>query len=346
MSDQNPETREPERKSSKRTQRYQQQTQGVDEKRRMILKAGLGVGFLAATGGLGLKLFGRQESTPLPITSRSPETTPRAETNKPIQLDKDSREYYRRELDRLNKEAFANPSNFQELAPQIGKLAVAFFCSEMGYEPSWFDGKIWYMWSDKFIKTKEEESGCIKTNTKDDAFGFVLVEKDWLGINLSTHAYNTITKQPSQFAAISLFGSLIHEMHHLYSPLVDDPGERGVKIKGIGKLKPNPKESKKDLVCYGASRISLEEAIVEESTQRMVAKLGIGTSPMEYTHLVVGYRRVLDALFNGDNRPILRLHQQSKPNEIFELVGIRSGAKSKEDAKRMGEDYLTNALAY
>ncbi|TSC86369.1 MAG: hypothetical protein G01um10147_892 [Microgenomates group bacterium Gr01-1014_7] len=332
--------------SSKRTQRYQQQVEQPN-KRTLLKVLGIG-GAAAALGGVGLAW--KALSQPKSETPPRPPTSPPVPTSTQELLPRETIQYYQRELQNLNQEVFRNPQSFKEIAPRIGNLAVAYFCSEMGYDPKEFEGRIKYLWSDDHKRIRLEESSCIIQNTPDDQYGGIMLDKDWLGVNLTTILYGFPHEgKPRGTAAITLFSTLIHELHHLKAPLLDDPeiNEPGVKIRGVGRLRPVPGNSKTDLVCYEAVRKSLEEAIVEESTDRMVSKIGIGRSPIEdYSRWVSNYRRsILNPLFNGDNKPLLRLHQQSKPKELFELVGIKLGATKQTDARKMGEDYLVKVLS-
>lgn len=52
---------------------------------------------------------------------------------------------------------------------------------------------------------------------------------------------------------------------------------------------------------------------------------------------------VLDRFFDGDNRPLLRLHQQTKQEEFLKLIGEKYGAPP-DKATQIAENYLKNLI--
>lgn len=52
---------------------------------------------------------------------------------------------------------------------------------------------------------------------------------------------------------------------------------------------------------------------------------------------------VIERFFGGDNKPLLKLHQQSNPTAFFTLVGEKYGAPP-EKAAQAGEDYMQNLI--
>ena len=145
---------------------------------------------------------------------------------------------------------------------------------------------------------------------------------------------------------VSLFGAVIHELHHLTTPILQNPSSQNPeeKIRGLVRLKPDHTRNNNDLICYLINRIQLEEAVVEHSTQSMLAKLGI-VSPGVYARWVQAYQKgIVTKLFNGDHKSLLMLHQQTKPDEFFRLIGQKLGSDS-EGAIKKGSEYTFGLLS-
>lgn len=305
----------------------------------------LGIGGTAvATGTVGLLW---RASQPQPDNSRPLSRNQPRFQEEPLSAE--SRNYYKSQLATLEEEIQRSPESFKEIAPKVGNLAVRYFCSELGYPVSEYEGKIRYQWADEYNLTLQQETGCINTNTRDDTIGRIIVTANKLDINLSKILYDKIEKKEVQpEVAINLFGAVIHELHHLTSPLLPDleSSDPEQKIRGLGILRPDTSNNKGDLVCLRIARLQLEETVVEESTDRMLLKLGIDGSGIVYARWVSLYRtNVLDNLFGGDNKPLLQLHQKSKPVEFFALVGEKLDAPINQ-TQQAGEDYLANLLSH
>ena len=310
-----------------------------------ILKAIFGVGVAAATGGIGWRLFDQNRSQ----TNR--ETPPNRTKLSNRQLDTlplEVKNFYIGQLTQLNEEILKNPNQIKEIAPKVGHLVVQYFCSEMGYNPKDYEGKLLYEDNEEYLHNRAEESGCITKGNVDDEYGRVQVDKNELAINLGKVLYHDVSKKEIQkFPALSLFGTILHELHHVTAPILPDPDstEPNGKLRGMGKLMPNPENSRENYICYGGLRKQLEEAIVLDSSERMERKLNIGgQTANQYTRWRVAYRAgVIDKLFGGDNKPLLKLHQQTRQAEFFGLVGKMLGA-TEAQAQDIGEKYLTDVM--
>lgn len=330
--------------SSRRTQRYQQ-TQEADPIKRNLVKGLVIGGGILATGGAGALLNFLRSSHPdsksTPIRTRTPEATS-------IPLSPELQRYVDR-LIVLNQEVDQNPHNFKEIAPKVGAIAIEYFCTQLGYDPKSYAGKIRYEWNDEYQKLGEAESGCIVRQNYDDEYGRVYADSDYLTVNLEKILYHDIKAKITQpYAVLALFATLIHELHHLTSPALPDTisNDPQAKIRGLGLLKPSPQFAKPGWTCYDVNRFQLEEAIVQDSTDRMVFEtFGFSMElTQDYSQWVQRYRMgVIDRFFGGNNKPLLRLHLQSKPTEFFSLVGQKLGFPTDQAAKE-GESYLVRLL--
>jgi len=307
--------------------------------RRNFLKGVIATGVAAATGGIGWKIFGQ---SPTEGSSLSPGIT--APSNHEQSL---SKSYYIQKLKEIDNQIIKSPDQLKELAPQVGSLAVTFFCAELGYNPRDYDGKLRFLWDVEYRQAGQSEAGCINTNTPDDEYGRVTPTGNRLDINISKILYDDLSKKIiGKDPVVSLFGAVIHELHHLTTPILQNPSSQNPeeKIRGLVRLKPDHTRNNNDLICYLINRIQLEEAVVEHSTQSMLAKLGI-VSPGVYARWVQAYQKgIVTKLFNGDHKSLLMLHQQTKPDEFFRLIGQKLGSDS-EGAIKKGSEYTFGLLS-
>ncbi len=338
-----PENSPNQRPSSRKTQRYRQQGEHVDQSKRNLLKI-LGVGGAAiAVGGTGVAL--KVLTTP---TNGGPDNSGYNKVSAYEGLTPEN-QAIRRQLEGFNREIIKNPAKMVELAPTIGAMGVEFFCKEMGYDQNRYKGRITYLSNTEYVKAKLEDSGCIETDTTDDEAGTIKIDQsDLVLINRDAILHrgsNRSLLNPQ--AAFDLFGTIIHELHHASSPVVDNPDNSSTKLRGMGILMPDPKSSRGGQICFATDRQQLEETVVQDSTDRMVKKLGIVINTGDdYRAWVQSYQTaVVDKLFGGDHKPLLALQQQTKPAEFLSLVGQKLGAEP-QDAKATGENYLIDAILY
>ena len=328
------------RPSSKRTQRYQQSPKEGHRIGRGTFIAG---GLAALGGGIwGLsRLFqtGNQEVKPI-LNPIHPSRTLTPEPIKPEYLG------LANQLRQLDQEVSRNPQDFKELAPKIGALAVEMFCKEMGYNPQNYEGRVSYLWNDEYQKALREGASCIITQDE-LSVGRASIDKNAVSINLDMVLYASITTQVLQESpGLNLFGAVIHELIHASAPLIPDPeSPTGLdKLRGLGILKPNPQNNKGDLTCYDSFRSYLEEAVVEDATDRIQLKIGVGGVAPDYAVWIQRYRQgIVDRFFNGDNKPLLRLQQQSNSSAFFTLIGEKLG-HSGPKARLEGELYTTRLI--
>lgn len=349
MADKSPDIGEPQRISSRKTLRYKRlQQQKADEKRRMILKAGLGAVGLATTGGLvGLtRLFGRQEPTPIPAKTTKPlnehMTTPQ-ETPSPETLK------VKADLLNLNQEVLKNPQNFKEIANKIGSLAINYFCQEMDYDPKSYEGKTFFEWGEDYLGVRNEKNDCISTYMREDNVGTVTYNRNEMIFNLTVALYpDQKNKQLNNYPAISLFAAIVHEALHASPPNKSEANKDiEVKLRGMGTMVPAPSSSGWIGLCYVNARKPLEEAIVEDASQRLMRRLGLPTNVdpnSDYYMWVSRYRMgVIDRFFAGDHITLLKLHQQTKQEDFFKLIGERMGLPPEKQAQE-AEIYLSRLL--
>lgn len=270
MSDRKPEGESSPTPSSRRTQRYRSIPHNADDPgRRNVLKLLAGGTVATITTAFGLnRLFQTEPGEP-----RKSQPTPHSifptEGVRPEYLS------LQNQLKQLDQEVIANPQNFKEIAPRIGTLAIEFFCKEMGYDPKKYEGRLRYQNNNEYQNSRANKS-CITLDNNDDEFGRVQIDRDDLTINLEKVLYgkDLNNKRVQQYPAYSLVAILIHELHHLTAPVLPTADPQ-TKIKGMAAFIPNPEKDKPGFICYDSFRVQLEEAIVQDSTDRMTQKLGI-----------------------------------------------------------------------
>lgn len=344
MSDSGKEQPQP---SSKRTQRYRQ-TQVEQPKKRTLLKV-LGIGgATAALGGIGLAWRTLSQSQGQTDISRP--ATPSKPTPTEDFLPRETIQYYQTRLRDLDQEILRNPQAFKEIAPRIGQLAIKYFCDEMGYDPQRYAGKLFYEWYENYNKLYYEKANCVQTgNVREDNAAFTSYSNQEIVFNLNASLYSDPkNKILRSFPSLVLFHYAIHELLHASAPtktleireyMLNKDVE--MKQRGIGVLIPRPESSSDTGVCYSNARGPMEEAIVEDATQRMMAKLGAQTNTPNYDAWVQRYRReVIDRLFGGDHMPLLRLHQQTNQDEFFILIGKKLGYSDNQRAGQEGEKHM------
>lgn len=335
--------------SSKRTQRYTQQSQVEQPHKRILLKAGIAGAAVAALGGIGLAWRTFSQPQPRPETPR-PTTLPPNPTRSENLLSRETIQYYKTQLDSLDQEIFKNPLAFKEIAPQVGQLAIKYFCDEMGYDPQRYAGKLFYEWYENYNSLYSEKANCVQTgNVSEDNAGFASYINPEIFFNLNAALYSDPkNKTLRSFPSLALFHYAIHELLHASAPtkileIKEHMPNKDVKMKqrGIGILIPREENSSDTGVCYSNARGPMEEAIVEDATQRMTAKLGAQTNTPNYDAWIQRYRTsVINRLFGGDHMPLLRLHQQTKQEEFFILIGNKLGYSDNQTAGQEGEKHM------
>jgi hypothetical protein len=323
MSDQGKDNPTP---SSRRTQRYQNQQVEQPNKRTLLKALGLGGAATIATGLTGWAIWANNHDN-------------KKTDSQPLSPDA---ALYLQPLATLDSEILKNPTAFKEIAPRVGSLAIQYFCKEMGYDPKSYEGKIRYLWDDEYKKVKAEEEGCVDYTVEEADIGSINIVRNDIAMNLTT-----IRKMSGPTPALALFASLIHELHHATAPVLPSPVPE-IKFKGVLVLQPNPTQNRGNLTCFNALFNGLEEAIVEDSTTRMLQKLNITRNLDEdYARWAKNYRwEVVDKLFSGDHRALLRLHQQSKIEDLLLQVGQKLGAPAGETAKDRAAEYLNNSVIF
>lgn len=218
----------------------------------------------------------------------------------------DEAKYYQTRLAELD-EKIVDVTSFEEVAPQVGELAVEYFSKEMGYDATRYQGKLHFLRNSDFIKRRQEISGCIEIQTKEDEFAFVNVSSQDMIFNLSLHlVFNARNnKLISTDHAQQLFAAVLHELHHVSAPITQQVDTTiPVRWRGLGFLEPKPEQAKPGDMCYDPVRVPLEEAIVTDSTNFMLKRLGltdIVLRPSErYRKWTEKYRKmVIDKFFGG-----------------------------------------------
>lgn len=285
--------------------------------RRDLLKGAGAASLILLATKIGLDVFGR-EQTPAP-------------------------EILFRKLQKLDQEILSNPQQFPEIASEIGRLALNYFNKEMGYGTEKYTGQIYYLWREDFEKKRREaEPGCIQVDVREEEEGFVTPGSQDIVLDLTS-----ALKRGNP--AIITFTSTLHELHHAIPPMVDfydDEGNYG-HIKGVLVLVPSTNNSKPGLVCHQSMNGMLEEAIVQDSTNHMIEKMRIRLgSSSRYNLWEERHRKgIIDRLFEGDHKPLLKLQQASQLGEFFNLIGQKLGA-SPEQAFGAGKNYLVDVFEH
>lgn len=347
MSDQNHETEAPERQSSKRTQRYRQPQPGQERRRNLLKALGIGGG-VTVLGGVPLlwKLFGSTKQPPneepaarfIPPTSLSPTSSGEDLSPEAIRLVA--------QLSTLNREVVRNPKSFKEVAPKAANLALEYFLKEMDYDASRYSGQLHFLWDDEFKDKINSDKDCIDTEDHEDVGAVQHTQSYDIDFNLTRLLNVGLTNVNilNSGPIFELFKASIHELHHAVPPILEvQANGQNLVLKGVMVLKPKTETPSGGYICAQSIRHELEEALIQESTNRMIEKLGL-SAPDVYSRLANLYKNgVINNLFNGDNKPLLQLHQQTKQNEFFALIGEKIGASIAERS-RAGEDYLIRIL--
>ena len=250
------------------------------------------------------------------------------------------------ELLRYNQEIKRNPKIFSEIAPKIGSLALQYFNKEMGYNPDKYQGKFYYLWNDDYRERIQQDT-CIET-VDDNDYASVSASSGRQDIlfNLTNILYkNRSSNDLEELPVLTLFGVSLHELVHATAPLISSYDNNGnslpQKKRGVVWYQPSKDDIRQYLICYDVGRMELEEAIAHDATTRMLQPLGIELAVTgEYVSWVKKYRKeVVNKLFAGNHRPLLKLHQQSDQGGFFSLVGQKLGAPE-DRALNVGSEYL------
>ena len=331
------------KKEVKRQRKLDQRAEEIrlknQENRRFLLKAGT-VGLLsAAAAGLGLnQLFGRRQQ-PGSETSQQIPSPSKPLSNQDL-LPRETIQYYLTQLRNFDEEIMKNPNRFREFAPKIGDLAAAYFSNQMGYDKARYLGKMHFLSEDEFRERVTNNPDCIDVNSDDTALASIFIESQDINFNLTRILAKSIPKSGQGHPATGLFSVTIHELHHHSAPVLSF-NNNPYKLKGALFLQPN----QAGYSCPEGVRLELEEAIVQDSTERMLNKLGLSMRPSEqYIKWVNLYKEnIINKLFEGDHKQLLRLHQETKQDEFFTLVGLKLGSPSAQ-ARQAGEEYISDVL--
>lgn len=314
----------PDRKPTKRERREQQRTARTQSReaaaasaltrRRLIIggSATLATVVVVGSGAMALEKFAKHETEEQRI---------------------------KRELDSLDLALKQNPDRFSELASKITSLAENFFLKEIGapnQDKTGLHSGIHFQDSDTFKQNSFEVTGCKRNILDGNTVAYIHAGSDDIYFNKTylkehPHLKNTL--------ASSLFITLIHELHHVRpkkrqsdfsANIVDEMGvaHPATIIRGAGLHAVNTFQSQENKDCY-TSITAVEEAIVIDSTSRMILKLGINhlddTSEDMRARAQNYQTRVLIPLFNGDHKQLLGLQQASRAKELFQVVGQKLG---------------------
>lgn len=258
-----------------------------------------------------------------------------------IEPTSDEAKHYQTTLSELDRKII-DIESFEEIAPQVGELAVEYFSQEMGYDARSYQGRLHFL-RDGDYKKRMRETGCIERPSDESQIAFVHALLPDMFFNLNAHL------EISRNRAQMLFQSILHELFHVSAPtLVNTETTPQTKTKGLLILQPNPEKSKPGDICHDTLAFPLEEAIVTDATDRMLQKLGLKKMlpdhDKDYKMWVERYRRgIIDKLFGGDHKPLLDLHQETRQQDFFSLIGQKLGDPAGQ-AARVADEYTYQVL--
>lgn len=242
-----------------------------------------------------------------------------------------------RELDTLDGALLRNPERLDELSPQIAGLAAEVFAREMGYSPSITENivsSISVLSGSDFTEADlRDDNYCPLRLNVGEKLAVSLPKRREIWLNKDTF----FGASPQSKRAKAMFGTYLHEIHHFYPPIkpadqdVPITSEAGITVKGTtfrGARVYSTDTVDAENKCTLQTSSNLEEAIVIDSTDRMLIKLGLSSSEYNLYHRAPAnnYKtRILLPYFQGDHKPILRLHQNSDPVGVWRLVGEKIG---------------------
>lgn len=259
-------------------------------------------------------------------------------------------------LDNLDAQIAAKPESTLFSLNQAIKMATRYFELEMGITPSSFTGNFSLEEESLFLKRMAEINGCVQPSDASEIHGYLDALDNTAHLNLDFILYKDRVRKirrsnPTAFA----LAEAIHELHHLRPPLKKlatpeqfiSPHSKtlipATLQKGVVSFAESPKDSLPGKTCLIRYRYQVEEAVAQDSTDRMLAKIGIRMVELgNYDTYVQIYRRmILDPLFAGDHRPLLSLQQSTEKARFFASIGSRLSIPKGQEEKA-GEDFLAS----
>lgn len=259
-------------------------------------------------------------------------------------------------LKELDLRSRQQPEKFETIALETIKLADSYFAANLSYSAGKFINNFKLLWDQDYVKQAMDE-GCLNAPVyKPNNIAQTDSISSIININLSEMLYVDKKKRTlSRYPATLLFGSSLHELHHAAPPLIqpdktdvvypanNKSGITPTWFKGATALIYTPEFSIPGKTCFSNMYLGLEEVIVQDSTDRLLALLG-GTINVETRAMVTSFQRnVIDKLFAGNHKTLLDLQQKSQPIKIIEAVGSKLG--SKQQARATGEQYLLDLFS-
>lgn len=238
-----------------------------------------------------------------------------------------------------------NPNDASAYAVQIANMAADAFCEDLGCDPNEFRNRIEFQNNEVYRKTYEEGSAC-KTRLSSYKVAYTN-SQNRIYANLDELVYADPSKtRIREDAAQQIFEMSVHEKHHARTKRVPHVAPKVttkdlIADKGVLSFYVDTQDSKPGQVCERIIRVGLDEAIVQDSTIRVLFKRNIKPAINAYPEHVKVYRDKLIGLFRGDHREPLLIQQSSRPPELSRRVGELLGYAS-VDQYRYGELHLFN----
>lgn len=230
-----------------------------------------------------------------------------------------------------------DPSKLKSYLPRIERLAIAAFCNEMGYDKNQIENKIKenrvFLDKEEFF-TKRQRCGEVRETA--GTIGFVDMTDDTLYLN----------KEPDlqkEYVVGQLFTGFIHELLHYASPrkIFTEQTSQGKTETFYQKgLIGGVLTKEKCIASSGEVLYILEEAIVEDATQRIVLKyLGGIWESSDKKHIDIYVQKIL-SLYGGNNSTLLKYHQDTNLIGFFCSIGEKLGVKGEQEQFEKGKAYV------
>lgn len=232
----------------------------------------------------------------------------------------------------------------EEYFPKIADLATAFFSRQMGYDRKRFEDSIFFLNENEFSTIAYDKSCDDIPSPAVGASTPINEEKIYIRKKRISEAKSPL---------LTTFSYILHELHHVSAPL--EKYNPPIQVTGLDKpvsykrgllaaiLRDDEKNtSEKECLDLYTYRINLDEAVVQDSTDRLLLLLGIAMSH-DYKEWVSLYRdNVLNRFYNGDNKELLSYQQKTQSSFFFQSVGEKLGVKEPHEQIDAGDNFLKN----
>lgn len=188
-------------------------------------------------------------------------------------------------LKELDRTISGKPQELDELAPEIGEMAITYFCKEMDYKREDFPGTYSYEWEEQYIKKLDDLKTC--TNSSISIYPLAYTNGKTNDSHFKLDGFLFSGLEVSKTPATKLFIVALHESHHNKAPLIaldppqeviDDSTHRKLIIserRGFEVMSPSPQYNLPGKECLYKAFVPLEEGAVDDSTRTMIKKVRV-----------------------------------------------------------------------